>query len=94
VIIPELNVPHLMLRKDVIRAVERGRFHIYPVKTIDEGIEILAGVKAGERKRNGKFEDGTINHLVDKKLHEMALGLKKFGAEEGRKGNSIVDRSS
>jgi lon-related putative ATP-dependent protease len=85
VIIPQLNVPHLMLRKDLIRAVERGRFHIYPVKSIDQGIEILAGVKAGKRKRNGKFEDGTVNDLVDKKLHEMALGLKKFGVEEGKK---------
>jgi lon-related putative ATP-dependent protease len=86
VIIPHLNVPDLMLRKDVVRAVKRKRFHVWPVKTIDQGIEILTGVKAGKRMRNGKFPEGTVNHLVDERLRQMALGLKKFGTEEGKKG--------
>jgi len=86
VMIPHLNISDLMLRKDVVRAVENGQFHIHPVKTIDQGIEILTGVKAGRRRKNGKFPKGTVNYLVNQKLQEMALGLKKFGEQEKKKG--------
>ncbi len=72
VIIPHQNEEDLMLRSDVVRTVEEGKFHIYPVKTIDEGIEILTEVKAGRRKEDGTFEEGTVNYLVDKKLKEFA----------------------
>ena len=82
VMIPESNVKDLMLRKDVVEAVAEGQFHIYAVKTIDEGIEILTGKKAGERKANGTYPKGTINHLVDEKLRELAEGLKNFGEKE------------
>ena len=85
VMIPESNVKDLMLRKDVVRAVKKGQFHVYPVKTIDEGIEILTGKKAGERKADGSFPKGTINYLVDQKLRELAEGLKKFGDKENNK---------
>jgi ATP-dependent Lon protease len=85
VMIPHLNVPDLMLRKDVVQAVEKGKFRVWPVKTIDEGIEILTGIKAGRRLRNGKFQEGTVNCLVDQKLQQMALGLKKFGEPEKKK---------
>jgi len=82
VMIPEANVKDLMLRKDVVDAVKRGKFHIYAVKTIDEGIEILTGKKAGERKKNGTYQKDTINYLVDKRLRELAEGIKSFGEEE------------
>ncbi len=82
VMIPHQNVKDLMLKNEVVEAVKRGRFHIYPVKTIDQGIEILTGVKAGERKEDGTFEEGTVNYLVDKQLREYAENLKRFGAEE------------
>ena len=78
VLIPESNVQHLMLKEEVVQAVKEGKFHIYPVKTIDEGIEILTGVKAGERKPDGTYEEGTINYLVDKRLKEMAEKMKEF----------------
>ena len=78
VLIPESNVQHLMLKEEVVQAVKEGKFHIYPVKTIDEGIEILTGVKAGERKPDGTYEEGTINYLVDKRLKEMAEMMKEF----------------
>lgn len=81
VLIPETNVPDLMLRNDVIQAVSDGKFHIYPVKTIDEGIEILTGVEAGV-KVNGRYPEGTVNYLVDKKLRETIDLLKKFGEGE------------
>lgn len=79
VIIPHQNVQNLMLRPDVIEAVANGKFHIYPIKTIDEGIEILTGVKAGERKEDGTFEEGTVNSLVDQELQRLARSWKDFG---------------
>lgn len=78
VMIPHQNIKDLMLRKDVINAVKQSKFHIYSVKTIDEGIEILTGVKAGRRNRDGTYEVGTVNYLVDKKLREFANKWKSF----------------
>ena len=85
VMIPHLNVDDLMLRKDVVEAVKQGKFHVYPVKTIDQGIEILTGVEAGERLEDGRFKEGTVNALVDKKLRELGMKIKEFegGGEEG-----------
>lgn len=86
VMIPESNVRDLMLRKDVVAAVKKGKFQIYAVKTIDEGIEILTGKKAGEMKPDGTYPKGTINRLVNDKLKALAEGLKKFGEEEKKEG--------
>ena len=69
-----------MLRKDVVEAVQEGKFHIYPIKTIDEGIEILTGIKAGIKKKNGTFEEGTVNYLVDDELQRLAKSWKDFTA--------------
>jgi len=71
-----------MLRKDVVEAVKKGRFHVYPVKTIDEGIEILTGKKSGVKNAKGAYPKGSINYLVDQKLKELAEGLKSFGNNE------------
>ncbi len=78
VAIPYQNIENLMLNREVIKAVKESKFHIYPIKTIDEGIEILTGLKAGERRKDGTFEEGTINYLVDKRLQEMAQRWKDF----------------
>ena len=101
VMIPHLNVGDLMLRKEVVKAVEEGKFHVYPVKTVDQGIEILTGMGAGERLENGKFKEGSVNDLVDKKLRDLGMKIKEFegGGEEGakeekkkkRKGKSSCD---
>ncbi len=72
VIIPHQNVMNLMLRKDVIKAVENGKFHIYAIKSVDEGIELLTGVKAGKRTRTGKFEARSVFGRVDHKLQEYS----------------------
>jgi len=72
VIIPSKNIQHLMLRHDVVEAVKKGKFHIYAIDTIDEGIEILTGIKAGKRLKNGQFEKGTIHDRVNRKLEEYA----------------------
>lgn len=68
VIIPYQNIQNLMLDDEVIEAVKEGKFKIYAVKTIDEGIEILTGMKAGKLYENNEYEEGTINYLVEKKL--------------------------
>ncbi|MBN2569435.1 MAG: AAA family ATPase [Deltaproteobacteria bacterium] len=82
VIIPALNVSDLMLRRDLVDAVSEGNFHVYPVKTIDEGIEILTGLETGKLDDQGNYPKGTLNFLVDEKLTLLAKGLKNFGEED------------
>lgn len=72
IVIPASNVRHLMLRHDVVEAARDGKFHIYAVETIDQGIEILTGVPAGERDASGKFPEGSVNHRVEARLIELA----------------------
>ena len=79
--IPRQNAPDLMLRRDVVEAAARGEFHIYPVSSIDEGVEILTGIAAGRREESGAFEEGTVNDLVDKELQRLAQGWKAFSAQ-------------
>lgn len=78
VMIPESNMQNLMLKEEIVEAVKAGKFHIYSAKTIDEGIEVLTGTKAGERRQDGTFEPGTVNHRADKQLKDMAEKLKEF----------------
>jgi len=86
VIIPESNVQNLMLKEEIVDAAKAKKFHIYPVKTIDEGIEILTGIKAGTRRADGAFQKETVNYLVDKRLKEMAEKLREFPELVVRKG--------
>ncbi|MGB9893526.1 MAG: Lon protease family protein, partial [Candidatus Saccharicenans sp.] len=81
VIIPFQNIKNLMLKEEVVKAVSEGKFHIYPIKTVDEGLEILTGVKAGQRLADGTYEEGSINYLVDIALRRLGLAWKKFGTE-------------
>ncbi len=83
VMIPHQNVRHLMLKDEVINAVKEGKFSIYSIKTIDEGIEVLTGVPAGTRKEDGSYPEGTVHYLVNKRLKEMANTVKEFGATDG-----------
>jgi lon-related putative ATP-dependent protease len=85
VVIPQSNVKNLMLRQDVVDAVEAGTFHVYPVQTVDEGIEILTGVPAGARDEEGNYPEGTINHRVARRLATLAETRSRLGkdAEEG-----------
>jgi lon-related putative ATP-dependent protease len=78
VLIPESNVTNLMLKEEVVQVVKQGKFHIYPVRTIDQGIEMLTGIKAGVRGKDGTFEEGTIYQRVDKRLAAMAEKLKEI----------------
>jgi predicted ATP-dependent protease len=80
VMIPSRNLKNLMLRPEVVEAVREGKFHIYAVSTIDEGIEVITGLEAGQKREDGTYPEGTLNYLVAEKLKEMALKLREFYA--------------
>ena len=88
VMIPESNKDNLMLKEEIVDAVKAGKFHIYSAKTIDEGIAVLTGTKAGERRQDGTFEEGTVNYRVDKQLKDMAEKLKEFPSTPSREKKS------
>ncbi len=85
VIIPEKNVKNLMLKQEVIDSVKEGKFHIWPIKRVEEGIEILTGMKAGELQEDGTYPEGTLFRRVDDRLRELANIVKRFGEEEKEK---------
>lgn len=70
VIIPRQNINNLMLKEDIVKAVEEGKFHVWAVDTVDDGIELLTGIKAGKPDKNGKYPKGTVNAIVSEKLDE------------------------
>jgi predicted ATP-dependent protease len=78
VLVPYQNLKNLMLKEEVVEAVRQGQFHIYAVKNVDEGIEVLTGVEAGERGADGFYPEKTINYLVSQCLKEMAENLKGY----------------
>jgi lon-related putative ATP-dependent protease len=82
VLIPASNVPNLMLRSDIVKAVEAGKFAIYPVKTVDEGIELLTGMPAGQIDSDGKYPANSINGKVQSRLEEMAAKQAEAGAKD------------
>jgi lon-related putative ATP-dependent protease len=79
VLIPNANTKHLMLKPEVVDAVKAGRFNIYPVSRIDQGIELLTGQPAGERDAQGQFPENSIFRKVSDRLREMAAIRRKFG---------------
>jgi predicted ATP-dependent protease len=88
VLIPAGNVTHLMLRGDVVEAAAAGRFRIYPVRTIDEGIEILTGTPAGTRDAEGVFPAGTVNRRVEDRLVALAEQRRRFASAAFEGGSS------
>lgn len=90
VMIPKGNERHLMLNDEVIEAVAAGRFHIWSVKTIEEGIEILTGMKAGQRDKHGEFPKKTVFHLVDKRLAEMAERMQEQAGKHTQKAHKTA----
>ena len=80
VLLPAANVRHLMLRADVVEAARQGRFHVWAVETVDQGIEILTGVQAGERGADGKFPPDTVNGRVAARLAVLAEAARAFAA--------------
>lgn len=81
VIIPRTNVDNLMLRADIVQAVEEGKFTIYAIDTVDDGIEILTGVKAGKADNNGNYPKGTVNYLVEESLRQYYQDYARYAKE-------------
>jgi len=71
VVIPKVNERHLMLKDEVVEAVRKGQFHIWSIETIEQGIEILTGMAAGQAEKNGRFPKGTLYHQVAQTLRKM-----------------------
>jgi len=88
VVIPFQNVKNLMLKREVVEAVKKGKFHIYPVETIDQALEVLTGKESGKRGASGKYKRGTINYLVDRKLKQFAEEYRKFGRQPQQRRSS------
>ncbi|HEX6204065.1 MAG TPA: ATP-binding protein, partial [Thermoanaerobaculia bacterium] len=79
VLVPAANVKHLMLDREVREAVAAGRFHLWAVEHVDQGIEVLTGVSAGERGADGKFPEGSLNQRVEKRLEELTEKRRWYG---------------
>ncbi|WP_028894618.1 Lon protease family protein [Syntrophorhabdus aromaticivorans] len=90
VIIPKRNAKHLVLKQEVVEAVREGKFSIYTIDTMEEGLELLAGMPAGELQEDGTYPEGTINYLVAKRLAEIGKALEK--KKEGE-GNNVIAKS-
>jgi lon-related putative ATP-dependent protease len=85
VIIPKRNIRDLMVKKEVINAVEKGKFHVYAIENMDQGIEILTGVKAGTRDSKGGYPKNTLNYLVMDRLKTMSESIKESEQKTRRK---------
>ncbi|MBV1870917.1 MAG: ATP-dependent protease, partial [Gammaproteobacteria bacterium] len=81
VIIPESNVRHLMLKKEVLDAVAQKQFFIYAVETIDEGIELLTGVISGEEGEAGDYPEGSVNFRVAERLKNFSIKQRAFSKD-------------
>ena len=82
VLIPASNVDNLMLHERVVTAVAEGKFHIWPIKSLDEGMELLLGLPAGKRQKDGSYPEGTVHHAVQARLLELAEELNNFGEND------------
>jgi lon-related putative ATP-dependent protease len=81
VLIPQANAQHLMLRADVVEACAAGRFAVYAVRTIDEGIRLLTGYDAGERGTDGRYPEGSVNRLAEDRLEAFARSRQGFARD-------------
>jgi predicted ATP-dependent protease len=84
VLIPAANVAHLMLRADVVKAAEAGQFHVWPVATVDDALELLTGVPAGAKDASGEWPEGSLNRRVDERLASLAEKSRSFGRGAAR----------
>jgi len=83
VVIPQSNVQHLMLRKDVVEACASGRFAVYSVATIEDGIALLTGQPAGERGEDGLYPAGSVNRRIENRLRAFASIRRSFADSHG-----------
>jgi lon-related putative ATP-dependent protease len=88
VVIPAQNIRNLMLNEEVINAVKEGKFHIYAISNINEGLELFTGIKAGELREDGTYPEGTVNRIIDDKLNEYIELSRKFSKESEKKNEN------
>lgn len=88
VLIPASNVPHLMLRSDVVEAIGKGTFSVYPIKSIDQGIELLTGVPAGRARKNGNYDASTVNGKVTAQLSAFIEAAKALSGSANERSVS------
>lgn len=91
VLIPKSNERHLMLKEEVVEAIAAGRFHVWSIETIEQGIELLTGVPAGQADKNGRFRKDTVFYAVDQTLKKMH---DRMHAEEGDKGKKTTRKKT
>ena len=89
--VPADNVRNLVLSDEVVDAVRDGKFHIYAVSNVDEGIEVLSGVPAGKRREDGTYPEGTVHALVEKRLEEMAQKARALRSDAGAPAKGADD---
>jgi predicted ATP-dependent protease len=83
-----------MLREDVVDAVAQGKFHIYAIETVDQGIEILTGRPAGVRDDEGIYTEDSINRLVEDRLIELAIKAQEFSAPPEKEGEEEAEQET
>ncbi len=88
VVIPRTNLENLMLRREVVEAVDDGKFQVYAVDHVDEALEVLTGLEAGRRDDRGEFPEGTLNHRVRQRLEHLAEKSRKFAGDDGPEDDS------
>lgn len=94
VIIPKRNVKNLMLKQEVVNAVKDGSFSIYPIEKVEEGLEILTGMPAGQIQEDGTYPEGTVNYLIMKRLEEISEALEKKKEKEEEKEEKKKENNS
>lgn len=92
VVIPRKNLHNLMIKKEVVDAVREGKFSIYPIERVEEGLEIFTGMPAGQIKEDETYPEGTINYLVAKRLEEISKSLKEKKDEQKEKEKEENDK--
>jgi predicted ATP-dependent protease len=96
VLIPDANLQHLMLRKDVVAACAEGKFRIHAVASVEQAIELLTGIPAGEPDDEGAVPEGSINYLVATRMMEMSQVRQSFagGGKRKRRPRKEADGSN
>jgi lon-related putative ATP-dependent protease len=84
VVIPSKNVKHLMIKQEVVDAVREGKFFIYPIDKVGEGMEIFTGIPMGELREDGAYPEGSVNYLVARRLAEISEAMKEKKKEEAK----------
>ncbi|HEU5171071.1 MAG TPA: AAA family ATPase [Gemmatimonadales bacterium] len=93
VVIPAANVRHLVVRREVVEAVAAGKFHVYPVETVDQALELLTGLPAGQRDPSGEFPEGSVNQLVASRLRDFAETWRQFNSPAINAADAVAGRA-